>query len=235
MTSNVMFYGKIVALNRDVHRDFVVDTGAERFGFARSAHVVPAIVQEFGAAAAHLPIVFLPGGTAPVAVFLVGLRAGHNACIDAEGRWIGDYVPAFLRRYPLIYGEVAGADAVVCIDETCRAAEGGGERLFTETGEDTPMLVERIRLMNEYFVGAKTNDRFVAMLTELGLLQAVTIDARFESGESQALHGFMTVDEKRLAELSDEDVLRLHRAGFLGPIHAHLCSLGSLDRVRRLS
>lgn len=235
MSSNVMFYGKIVALDRDLHRSFAIDVGDERFAFARRAHVVPAVVQEFGPASPHLPIVFLPGATAPVPVFLVGMRAGHNACIDVGGRWVGDYVPAFLRRYPLIYGEVAGGEPVVCIDEERPTTDGPIERLFTDSGEDTPALVERIRLMNEYFAGAGTTDRFVAALVEFDLLQAVTIDARFDGGESRALHGFLTVDEKRLAALTDAAVLRLHRDGFLGATYAHLCSLGCLDRIRRLS
>jgi hypothetical protein len=133
-------------------------------------------------------------------------------------------------------GEVAGAEPIVCVDGAYRPAEGAaGARLFTEEGEDTPLLVERIRLMNEYYAAAKATDVFIKTLNDLGLFRPIAIDARFQSGESIALNGLMVVDEQKLNSLPDEDFLRLRKEGLLAPIYAHLISLAKIDEIRRLS
>ena len=85
MADSVLFYKNIVPLNRDAHRNLTLDTQAARFGFTRASNVLPAVVDEFTAAAQHLPIVFLPGSGTVVPVFLVGLRTGQNA-LDWGGR-----------------------------------------------------------------------------------------------------------------------------------------------------
>jgi hypothetical protein len=231
-----MFYGDIVPLDRDRHRAFRLDTSPNCFGIAAESHVVPALVQEFGVASTHLPIVFLPGAGLPVTVFLVGLRNGKSNFVGSNGEWLGNYIPAYLRRYPFMFGEVEGRDPIVCIDAAYRAPGGdSGARIFSDEGEDTPLLVERIRLMNEYFDAAKVNETFIKTITDLGLLRPITIDARTPSGESLAVHGLLTVDEQKLNALPDEDFLRLRKDGFVGAIYAHLCSLANIEHVRKLS
>jgi hypothetical protein len=231
-----MFYGDIVPLDRDRHRDLRLDISANRFGIAANSHVVPALVQEFGAASTHLPILFLPGAGLPVTVFLVGLRNGKSTFVGPNGEWRGDYIPAYLRRYPFMFGEVEGRDPIVCIDGSCQPPEGdSGARLFSDEGEDTSLLIERIRLMNEYFDAAKVNEAFIKAINDLGLLRPITIDAKTPSGESIAVHGLLTVDEQKLNALPDEDFLRLRKEGFLGAIYAHLCSLATIEQIRKLS
>ena len=85
-----MFYGDIVPLDRDRHRAFRLDTSPNCFGIAAESHVVPALVQEFGVASTHLPIVFLPGAGLPVTVFLVGLRNGKSNYVGSNGEWRGN-------------------------------------------------------------------------------------------------------------------------------------------------
>jgi hypothetical protein len=236
LVDSIIFYGNIIPLDRDNHRNVSFDIADDRFGFAAGSHVVPAVVDEFVTAAPHLPIVFLPGVNAPVPVFLVGLRSGKNALVSDEGKWQGGYIPAYLRRYPLMFGEIEGRDPITCIDQNYALPEGkDGERIFTEEGTERPVLTDRINLMNEFFLAAKRGDAATKTLMELDLLRPVTIDAKFESGETLALHGMLTVDLGRLNELSDEDFLRLRKEGLLQPIYAHISSLNAIDSIRKLS
>ncbi len=236
LADNVIFYGNIIPLDRDTHRDLLFDVSDDRFGFAAGSHIVPAVFDEFVAAAPHLPVVFLPGVNAPVAVFLVGLRAGKNALVSGDGRWLGNYVPAYLRRYPLMFGEMEGRDPITCIDSTFSLPVGKfGERIFTSEGTELPALVERMTLMNEFFLAAKRGEAAVATLVQLDLLRPVTIDAKFESGETLALHGMLTVDAGRLNALSGDDFLRLRNEGLLPAIYAHMMSLTAIDNIRKLS
>lgn len=231
MGQDVLFYDRIVPLDRRGHRDARLDPGADRFAFARGSHVVPAVVDELVVGGRSMPIVFVPGSAVPSPVFLVGLRANRNALIGENGSWSGDYVPAFLRRYPLIYGEVDGAEPIACIDPTNIAPTG--EPLFNDDGTETPFLAERLRLMNDYFAAAKRTEPFVARLVALSLLRPVTIDASFRGGDVASLHGLLTIDATRLEALPDADFLALRADGFLPAIYAALASLGTLDALRR--
>ena len=224
-----MFYGKIVPLNREVHRDLRLDVGAQRFGFAAGAHLIPAVVDEFVAAAHHLPIVFVPGPNQPSPVFLVGVRPGENRFVGADGRWIGGYIPAFVRRYPFIIGEVAGAEPVVCVDEML-PWHPDGEPLFVD-GKDTPVLQANIALMNDYLAAAKRTEALVKSLLSFDLFRSVTIEVRDATG-AQTLHGMMTVDIDKLPKLADADFLALRSNGALPALYAQA---GSLAEVVRLS
>lgn len=236
MAENPLFYQTIVPLNRERHRDLRLKQEGQQYAFAAKSHVIPAVVDEFAAAARFLPIVFLPASPLPTSVFLVGLRPGQNALIENDGKWTEGYVPAFARRYPFMLGETGpGVSPVACIDEKYDgfAEKTGGERLFAEDGGDTPFLQGRIKLVNDYYAAAQRTDAFLRTLNELQLLRPVTIESKLELGSSAILHGFLTIDEARLNGLADDEFLQLRKQGFLPAIYAHFLSLGSIDRLRR--
>src|SRR5690606_23806240 len=95
------FFKNVVPLNRDRHRRLKLRMDG-RATFAAGTHFVPLAAVELYEAARDYPIVFTGSEDAsPVAI--LGLRAGENLFIDANGRWAnGTYVPAFVRRYPFI-------------------------------------------------------------------------------------------------------------------------------------
>ncbi|TXM64973.1 SapC family protein [Methylobacterium sp. WL120] len=232
MSDLPLFYRNVVPLNRDSHRALRLAEPA-RFGFARDAHLIPAVTDEFAAACRHLPILFLPEGRVPTPVFITGFRPGRSMLIDEAGAWTGRYLPAYLRRYPFILGEVADADPLVCLDE---AADGlataeteAGLPLFGADGSDTPALAERIALTRDYADAARRTAAFGQILQDLGLLRPVTIQGRDpDTGDTHTLHGAQGVDERALAELPDADLLRLRREGWLAAIYAHLVSLQAI-------
>lgn len=234
-TSGVLFYNNIVPLNRDQHRGFHVDTGVNRFGYARGSHVIPALIDEFVVAGINLPILFTVGAPDLVPVFLVGLRTNVNALVDDSGNWNGDYIPAFVRRYPFIIGEVPGSEPLACIDDTAAIHSDTSAPMFDEDGKEMPALIERIQFANEYFRAAERNTGFVKALTELGLFRTVSIDVKLNTGEALSIQGFMTVDAEKFENLSDEDFGKLRAAGYIAPIYAHLASLGCVERIRRVS
>lgn len=226
MASGLLFYSDVVPLDREAHRGHRIATGPQRFGFASGSNLVPAVIDEFPAAAPHLPILFVPGPAAPAACFLTGVRSGRNALVDADGGWRGDYLPAYLRRYPFVLGEVEGADPLVCIDAGRPSLEAPvGEALFKEDGGESDLLLDNIRLTNEFYMAARRTEAFVKALVEMGLFRSVNIDAKFESGETIALHGFLTVDEEKLGQFPDEAFLRQRKLGLLAIIYAHSGSL----------
>lgn len=236
MSSLPLFYRSVVPLDRDVHRTWLL-AQPQRFTFAQHSHLIPALAEEIGAACRHLPVVFLPESLGPVPVFLVGAAPGRCDLIDDAGTWIGRYLPAYLRRFPFIMGEAEGRDPLVCIDiETdllCRdPADQSSDAtvarlpLFTEDGQETLLLQERIRLVADYADAARRSAAFGRVLQDLKLLRALTIQLQHPlTRESHTLHGALGVDEAALAALPEDAFARLRHEGWLAMIYAHLISL----------
>ena len=231
MVDNPLFYRNITILNSDKHSGTKVVTDATRFSFAAGAHIIPAVIDEFVSGGRALPIVFIPGAIRATPVFLVGLSPGHNAFVDDDGRWLADYVPAFMRRYPFIVGEVANASPLICIDDSSGLlSETHGEDLFTSDGGRTPLLERTALFVGEYMAAAKRTEEFVDLMQKLDLFRTITIDVRSATDESRTLHGTMTIDPIKLDALSEADFMSL-RGTALAPIFAHLSSLQNIDKV----
>lgn len=233
MTQLPMFYKKVEALSTVNHRKFQISPEAEPFGFAREAQLIPAVFDEFTAAAHDLPIVFVPTGTGYTPVFLCGLTTGHNQFVDADGRWNRRYLPAYLRRYPFILGEQDGADPIICVDAEFPgfAETDGGTALFDADGKQTDFMGRVVTLVTEYAASAKRTEAALAVLNELALFQTITIEAKDANGKvTTSLQGFAVINEQALSALPDEAFLRLRTAGILPAIYAHLMSV-SLTRV----
>ena len=63
------------------------------------------------------------------------------------------------------------------------------------------------------------------------MLTPRTLQLTHASGESFVLRDFQAVDEELFNQLTDEQVLSLHKKGFLGWIYAHLMSLGNANQL----
>lgn len=233
--ANPLFYEKIVPLDTAAHRDLRLRAIDRPFGFAAGANLIPALVEEFGAAAPFMPIAFLPGADKPAAVFVAGFKPGKNLFVDAAGGWVGGYLPAYLRRYPFIMGDVPSAQPILCVDESFEAiGRSEGTRLFSEAGEAEAALSQALALAEGYRQGALRSDAFCATLQRLHLFRSVTLDAKQPDGELTVVHGLMVVDEDAFNALGDADLRELHAQRYLRPIFEHLASLAVISRLSQL-
>ena len=232
MADNPLFYKSIVPLNRETHKDLGLKTTSQPYEFAKGSHVIPALVEEFGAACRHLPIAFLMGTSGLSPVFIVGMKPGQNDFVNEAGQWTAGYIPAFLRRYPFMLGEVQGRDPVVCIDDSHAGLSGDeGERLFDEQGAESSMLRDKIKFVNDYFQAARRSELLGKRVQDNDLLRTISLEANPPGGGTTTVHGFFAIDENKLAKLSDSAFLQLRKDGLIGPIYAHLLSLSAVDRL----
>jgi len=228
--SNPLFYRTIVPLDRDRHRLARLERPRRPFGFAENTQFIPAVAEEFAAACRDLAVLFLPGTSRPNAVFVVGLSAGQNLMVTPEGEWAAAYVPAFLRRYPFIRGDVEGGEPIVCIDQSYEGLnQERGELFFEGTGQ-TAFLDQQVGFVNAYFDASRRSEEFCDLLAGADLFKPVSIDVK-STGSSAAVHGLLAVDEEKLNALPAKDFERLRKAGALGPIYAHLISMGTIGRL----
>ena len=231
---DVLFYERPVALNRDAHRTLKVKLGESDLSFARQTNSVPLAGIEFPFAALEYPIVFAgPSDEKLVPLAVVGLQQNQNLFVDANGKWTGLYVPAFIRRYPFVLAEQAGvADLAVCIDIAYPGLNNEtGEALFDAEGKETTFLKNALNFLGEYQSRTKQTQDFIAKLRELKLLAPRVLQAKGPNNSSVVLQGFQAVDEAKLNALPDSEIIGLYRSGFLGWINAHLISLGNAQRL----
>jgi hypothetical protein len=228
--STLLFYKDITILNRDKHRNYHLKSAGD-FEFAAETHFVPLAGQEFFRAARDYPILFIGGEEQTLPIALLGLAPGQNSYLDENKVWVrGVYVPAFVRRYPFVLAEMGNENSSVCFDAAFAGwNESEGKALFNEEGENSEFLSEILQFLQNYAFEMKRTQAFVARLKELDLLQPKTLKLSHSDGNTFTVRDFMAVDEEAFGKLSDEQVLSLHKDGFLGWIYAHLMSLGSVN------
>ncbi|MEI7817500.1 MAG: SapC family protein [Desulfuromonadales bacterium] len=228
-----LFYKEPVAINADQHRDLTVSPSPTGYAFAAEAHTVMLTAVEFFEACREYPIIFSPaedGTITPLA--LLGIQAGENLFVDAEGAWKATYIPAYVRRYPFILADTGAADFPVCVDQTFDGLNiEGGQRLFTEEGEQTDYCRHIQAFIQDYQGQPVATAAFSAKLRELELFRPMDANIQLNDGTQFQLQGFLIVDENSLARLGDVAVLDLFRKGYLGLIYAHLASVKNLARL----
>ncbi|MEA1831386.1 SapC family protein [Methylobacterium durans] len=236
MTKQLLIYERAVPVTRQRHGSWSVKAGAT-FDFARGVNSVPLMVAEFGNASAEYTIVF--GGAADeiIPVALLGIRDNENLYVNDTGAWAGNYVPAFLRRYPFVFSSDNANDAdatfTLCVDEEFAGCndEGRGERLFDADGERTQYLQNVLGFLQAYQVQFQRTKIFVKRLQDLDLLEPMQAQFTLRTGQRSTLSGFSVVNRERLKALPADRLAELMQADELELIYQHLASLRNLTPI----
>ncbi|WP_130472097.1 SapC family protein [Candidatus Magnetaquicoccus inordinatus] len=231
----LLFYEQPVALNKERHRSFKIDNKGANYSFAQGTNSVIITGMEFVHVAKEYPIVFAKAGERTIPLAMLGLRNDENLYVDAAGQWDARYIPAFVRRYPFVLADSGDGNLAVCIDEKFPGFNSeSGTPLFTDEGEQAPLLENAIRFLKEYQGQNQRTEIFVNRLLEMELLTELTARAELAGGVKFSMGGLLVVDEKKLMELPQEKALELFRSGELGWIYAHLLSLSNMNRLAEL-
>lgn len=223
-----------VPLDKDKHSALKLIPQVD-FSYAKDTHLAAATIREFAQLSSAMPIVFIedPNTKNVHTVAMLGTEQNVNLFWQEE-RWQGPHIPLNVQRYPFDIrpdGEKLG----VYIDENSEMLGEQGEALFTDAGEASELLKNRQQFLAELANSEMLNQRFIAKVKDLDLLESIQINIQYQNGTSRNITGIMTINEKKLFELEDAVVLELHKAGFIGAIYAMMLSLGQLNRLVELS
>jgi hypothetical protein len=207
------------------------------FGFLRTAHAIPVTVTEFGTTASAYPIIFVGNDLTPVAV--MGVRQNENLFVKEDGTTEADfYVPAFVRRYPFVFANDKDSDRLLlCVDREAPMVTNQPDVAFFENGQPTEFTNNAIEFCKEFERQRRATADFVGVLQKFNLLEQKTVafqprDQQGNSvGEQQKIADYMAVDEEKLNNLTNEQVVELRESGALGAIYAHMLSLLNWQRV----
>ncbi|MDR5907394.1 SapC family protein [Franzmannia qiaohouensis] len=237
MATQLLIYRDVQPITRDKHGELSLKVGKD-FGFAKDINSVPVMAAEFPAAASDLPVVFTEaeGSVLPVAV--LGLEQDANLMVDAEGQWRGEYVPAFLRRYPFVFASSEdGKTFTLCIDNAYEGLnqEGRGERFFDADGEQTQYLAKVLDFLQDYQSHFQRTRTFCQRLVDLDLLEDVQAQVRQGEGSPRTLTGFKAVNRQKLKALKEDDIRSMLGTDELELLYVHLQSMRNFNRLSRLS
>lgn len=226
-------YQRIQAVNATEHRNWSVKV-ISSYDFARTQQFVPVTIHEFGSLASECPLVFTDEDV-PRPLAVLGLSSERNQLISEEGKWVGRYVPAYLRRYPFTLAQAEGSDQMVlCCDPESEAfnQEGLGERLFDSVGQRTGFANSVLRFTQEFHGQALQTEAFCKRLKELGLFEPTSAQYRSSSGaEPINLTGFCVINRQRMKSLDAELVMSMLVQDELELIYLHLSSLNQLAKL----
>lgn len=195
---------------------------------------------ELSACAANYPLVFVRNpdnqNFRPVAMF--GLRPGENVYYGAEG-WDCTYIPLMVQRHPFLIGfddlDEDSRTLATCLDKNSTLlSEDEGIALFTDTGEDTDYLKTRKNLLGAIFEGEKITEQFTQKMTELNLFAPFELLLQPQNGEPRKVTGMYTLDERKIRELSPEQVQELHKLDFLPACYIIMSSLFQVHHLMAL-
>jgi hypothetical protein len=231
-TSDTIYYQKPVLLDREKHRTRRV-VPSSSFAFARNANSLYLAGTEFAEASREYAIVFTRGSRQEIVpVAMLGLRARENLFVDDKEQWTGEYIPAFVRRYPFVLTELSGQAMGVCIDEAYQGLnDEKGESLFDAQGGNTPFLQNALDFLTRYQQEYQRTETFCKRLEQAGLLTGMNAKADLADGRSFTISGVLVVDEKKLLALPDAVALSLFRSGELHLISLHLASLSNMKKL----
>lgn len=230
----MLIYNGVIPVEREKHAGYSL-TAAGSFDFARQTNSVPVMTQEFGFVAMHYAIVFGQASDGVIPAAVLGVRDNENLFVAADGTWDASYIPAFIRRYPFIFGTNEEAKTfTLMVDESYPGfkAGGEGERLFDDKGEQTDFLKNALSFLSEYQAQSQVTGAFAKSLSELGLLEPAEAHLPLPADPERRLNGFLMVNREKLRALPAKKVAELHASGALELIHLHLFSLLNLSRLQ---
>jgi len=229
-------YKKLVPINREQHNNKKIRQ-IQGFGFASSFHIASIMAHEFARAASIYPVVFLEDKEQDEfrPVVLMGLDAGENLFVAADGKWAASYIPAIIRRYPFALARTNEEGRfTVCIDEDSELiSETEGIALFNEQGEPAEPLENVKRYLGELQQMDAFTGEFCHYMTSHNLFTPLNMRVR-QADQIKNINGCYVINEERLNALSMERFAELREKQYLPAIYAHLVSLAQIERLLML-
>jgi hypothetical protein len=229
---SLAIYKDVRVINREEDKKLKVSP-IEGFSYASNMRDCIITGTEFYAAAKSQPIVFTKNENGEyMALALMGLISEKNLFTNEDGSWrVGEYVPAFVRRYPFIYIQHSGDSLTLAVDHGHKAVnKRKGEALFNADGEPSAYTQRVMDFLSQYQEASIRTQAMIKLLDDKGLLEDATAKL-VQNGEPATLTGFKRVNEEKLSELSDTDILELIKSGVYKWIVAHLMSLSNFKKL----
>jgi hypothetical protein len=127
--------------------------------------------------------------------------------------------------------KVVQQNRLICVEKSC-IDEKNGESMFDAKGQPTEKWKEIEKLLTEYEVDLERSREMCGILSDYGLLEPFTMQAKLNSGGNPLhLTGMHRVAEAKIEHLNASQLKNLVKKGILSRIYAHLLSLDNFARL----
>ena len=230
---------KLELLNNIDHKDVKIDT-TRSAGLGDNIWYTPTFPGEFRSVQAHYPIFIQKdsntGQFIPVAVF--GFEHEDNLFLTESG-WDAGYIPLTVLRQPFMIGSQKQSNGtseeenrVLTINtEHPRVNTEKGEALFLEFGGNSPFLDRIADMMETLHHGMIDNSKFISCLNELELIEPFTLEVQLNDASMHQMVGFYTINEEKIASLTDQQKLNLMNTGYMQAIYMVLASQHNVSHL----
>ncbi len=224
-------YQNLVVLDKTKHKDLKINPLTDLY-FAKQSKFLPVTAQESAQIGSTFPIVFT-GDETPSLICVISLGAG-NLAINDDNKWITNYVPTHLRKYPFA---IAGTkenpeQKIILIDEPSPLfSKTEGKALFNENGEQTETLNHAINFLSTHENQIKITANVAKIISESGILEEREISIGEGDEKKVLVDGFKVVNKDKLNRLSDAVLAEWVRKGIISLIDAHLKSLDNIQTL----
>lgn len=174
-------------------------------------------------------------------IAMFGLAEEENLFLDENG-WHAHYVPLTVQRRPFLIGFQSSADPntpedtpVVHIDaDSPRISDTEGEPIFLPQGGQSPYLQHISSILKTIHEGNQFTQPFVDILQSMELIEAVDLNIQLKNDNKLELGGLYTIHEEALRDLSDQQVLELHKRNYFELIYMMMASLQNMTKLIEL-
>ncbi|MGF1456386.1 MAG: SapC family protein [Alphaproteobacteria bacterium] len=226
--NQAILYNQVEPLTPTLHGSLGLVRVETPLLFARDAHAVPLNTIEFNFALKSYPIVFA-GTDTPMPVAVLGMQEKENLFVDADGKWLeAAYVPAYIRRYPFIFGQnQEGSQLTLCIDRSSKLVGENAEFPFFNGQDLTETSQKAMEFCKTFHQQHIATQKFGVIVKEMDLFTSQQVTMKSAEGKTHVVGSYMAVDEKKFNDLKDEAFMILKKAGALPFIYMHLSSLSN--------
>lgn len=227
----------LAPIKKEQHQNLKV-AAQRNMNHVAQQHIAPVTAAEFGRACTSFPIFVVkdPASEQLRSVVMMGLEAGSNLYFK-DGGLSSLFAPQSITMVPFGLGIDPDKEKTLtaCVDlDSEFVGEDKELALFEENGDESELFKNVQESLGRLYENEVMTEKFVKEINDLGLLEEVELLMNFQNGEKKKLVGIFTINEPKLRELSDEQVLDFHKRGLFNPIHSMLVSVGQLNKLAQL-
>lgn len=225
---------ELVELTPQEHGDLKLDTLAA-IKVAKDTHILTLRVTEISRAACQLPVFLTSSGNddAWLLSAITSLEVDRNMMVE-DDKWNGIFQPISMMTYPFFLMKHPSKEGqyTVGVDPENKAfSTEEGEPIFEENKKAGQRLSQVTQALQQDLNNGAHTFQFCKHVSDLGLITPVDVVVGYEGGRINKLKGLNTIDETKLAALSEEQFAELRKKNYLAPIYSLLISLYQLNTL----
>lgn len=228
-------YKKLVVLDKEKHKTLKLSP-MEDLLFAKDTITLPLAYTEIDMVGKIYPVVF--SGDDALSFYALVSLGETNLAISEDGKWIGEYVPMALKKYPFSlapYSENKGRSLILVDEESRLVSRSKGRQLFKKSGESSDLLKDIVKLMSYYDNAIHQTQTLAKEIQESGILKKQEISLEHEGEKKVLVSGFGVVDQEKLAQLDKKILEKWEKNGVMKLIQIHLDSLKNVQTLFELA